>query len=138
VGDHRNATRFMLGIKRYEPLTAQDAGLGARFLAVVEAMGRKVEAELEITEWVDNDRMSSVSRRGPKTQGGWSFEEFDDGTTDITLTYAYEVPGVFRFLPGRVVEGIVERGLRISLHRLKKEIEAVPPRTAGQRAGKRQ
>jgi uncharacterized membrane protein len=123
VGDHHNATQFMLGIKRYEPLTQQTEGKGARFLAVVEVAGRKLEAEMEITEWVDGEKMLAVSRKGPKTEGGWSFEEYDDGTTDITLSYAYEVPGVFRLLPRRLIEGIVERGLQHSLRRLKDQIE---------------
>jgi uncharacterized membrane protein len=138
VANHRNATRFMLGIKRYEPLTEQASGMGARFLAVVEVAGRKLEAEMEITDWVDGEKMTSRSRRGPKTEGGWTFDESRDGTTAITLSYAYEVPGVFRLLPGRVVTGIVEGGLRLSLQRLKKEIEAVPRKSVGKPARKNQ
>jgi hypothetical protein len=66
--------------------------------------------------------MVATSRKGPKTRGSWSFEEFDDGTTDATLLYEYELPMVFKFVPG--VNGIIRGNLEKSMQKLKRLVEA--------------
>lgn len=122
VADPANTTRFMKGMKTYRPITAKDRGKGARFATVIEIAGKKFESELETTAYVEGERIVGESRSGPKTRGTWIFEEYDDGTTDVTMQWEYELPGVFRFVPG--AGGIVEKGMEDSLKKLRTLIEA--------------
>jgi uncharacterized membrane protein len=129
VAEPSNTPRFMTGITRYEPIGEKRRGKGARFDSRAVVVGKAFDVELEVTGWKDNERMVATSRKGPRTQGTWSFEEFDDGTTDVTLLYEYDLPMVFRFVPG--VNGIIEANLEKSLLKLKKLVEA---ETGGKKA----
>ena len=122
VAEPSNTPRFMTGITRYEPIGGKSKGKGARFDSRAVVVGKAFDVELEVTDWKENEVMVATSRKGPKTQGTWAFEEFDDGTTDVTLLYEYELPMVFRFVPG--VNGIIEANLEKSLQKLKKLVEA--------------
>jgi uncharacterized membrane protein len=133
VAEPANTPRFMSGITRYEPIGDRSRGKGARFDSRAVVAGKHFDVELEVTEWKDNQRMVATSRKGPRTEGTWSFEEFDDGSTDVTLLYEYELPIIFRFVPG--VNGIIEGNLVKSLQKLKKLIEADTKR-APRRAAK--
>ena len=134
VADPKNTTRFMVGMKSYQPVGRKDRGKGARFATVVDVAGKTFDSELETVEYVPGERIVGVSRSGPKTRGTWSFEEFDDGTTDVSMLWEYDLPGVFRFVPG--AGGFVDRAMAESLERLKKLIEAdarKPARTAARK-----
>jgi uncharacterized membrane protein len=134
VAEPSNTPRFMTGITRYEPMGGQSRGKGARFDSRAVVVGKAFDVELEVTDWKENEVMVATSRKGPKTQGTWAFEEFDDGTTDVTLLYEYELPMVFRFVPG--VNGIIEANLEKSLQKLKKLLEAEGGKKAPARARK--
>jgi uncharacterized membrane protein len=125
VADPTNVHRYMTSVKLYEPLTRKSMGKGARFRTVITVGGRDVEAELEVTEWIENERSEAVSRKGPKTHGIWMFEAYDDGTTDVTLVHEYELPGVFKLLPSGPIHAGMTKELDRSLTRLKHLIEAL-------------
>ena len=124
IADHTNTPRFMRGIQRYEPIGSKSQGKGARFVTVAQVAGRSIESELEITGWSDGKQMVATSVKGPKTRGSWTFARRDDSTTDITLKYEFEVPGILRLVPSRVIEATVEGELKKSLRKLKTLIEA--------------
>lgn len=138
VAEPGNTPRFMSGITRYEPIGDRSRGKGAVFDSRAVVAGKNFDVELVITEWRDNELMVATSRKGPRTRGSWTFEEFDDGTTDVTLLYEYELPMVFKFVPG--VGGIIEGNLEKSLQKLKKLVEAEagkPARKPARRAAKK-
>lgn len=122
VAEPSNTPRFMSGITKYEPISGKSRGKGARFDSRAVVAGKHFDVELEVTSWRENERMVAISRKGPRTQGTWGFEEFDDGTTDVTLLYEYELPMIFKFVPG--VNGIIEGNLEKSLQKLKRLVEA--------------
>lgn len=122
VAEPSNTPRFMKGITKYEPIEGDGRGKGARLESRAVVAGKKFDVELEVTGWKQNERMVATSRKGPRTEGSWTFEEFDDGTTDVTLLYEYELPMIFRFVPG--VNGIIEGNLEKSLQKLKLLVEA--------------
>ena len=128
VNEPSNTPRFMRGISRYDPVGEQRTGKGAVYASTAVIAGRDFNVELEVTGWKQNELLVAVSRKGPKTRGTWSFEEFDDGTTDATLVYEYELPMVFRFVPG--VNGMIEGDLRKSLAQLKSMVEAAAKKPA--------
>jgi hypothetical protein len=84
----------MVGIIRYQPQGTKDRGKGARFDSVAGIAGRKFETVLAITDWKDGERMTVSSSTGLKLKASWLFEEFDDGTTDVTLVNEYETRGL--------------------------------------------
>jgi len=122
VAEPSNTPRFMNGITRYDPIGSRRAGKGARFASVAVVAGKPFDVELEVTSWKDGEMMGATSRKGPKTRGTWQFEDYDDGTSDATLLYEYELPMVFKFVPG--VNGIIRGNLEKSLRKLKKLVEA--------------
>jgi uncharacterized membrane protein len=122
VAEPSNTPRFMNGITRYDPVGAKRKGKGAVFASTAVVAGKDFDVELEVTAWKDGEMMVATSRKGPKTRGTWHFQEFDDGTTDATLLYEYELPMVFKFVPG--VNGIIRGNLEKSLKNLKRLVEA--------------
>jgi uncharacterized membrane protein len=128
VADPSNIPLFMAGIKRYEPQGKKDRGKGARFDSVAVIAGREIVTVLEIIDWKDCERMTAVTNGGLKLRASWIFEEYDDGTTDVTLTNEYDPPGVFKLMGG-VVRSTVDRGINQSLARLKRLVEAEARKT---------
>jgi ribosome-associated toxin RatA of RatAB toxin-antitoxin module len=123
VADPANIPRFMAGVTRYEPKGRKDRGKGARFDSVAVVAGRNITTVLEIIDWKDCERMTAVSNGSVKLKASWIFEEYDDDTTDVTLTNEYEAPGVFKLMGG-LVRPTVDRGVTQSLARLKRLVEA--------------
>ena len=123
VAEPANIPRFMAGVKRYEPQGKKDRGKGARFDSLAVVAGRNIETVLEIIDWKDCERMTAITDGGIKLRASWIFEEYDDGTTDVTLTNEYDPPGVFKLMGG-LVRPTVDRGISQSLARLKRLVEA--------------
>ena len=123
VAEPSNIPLFMAGIKQYRPQGKKDRGKGARFDSVAVVAGRNIETVLEIIDWKDCERMTAVTNGSVKLRASWIFEEYDDGTTDVTLTNEYEAPGVFKLMGG-LVRPTVDRGVNESLARLKHLVEA--------------
>jgi uncharacterized membrane protein len=133
VAEPGNIPRFMAGIKRNEPLSEQTTGRGARFHSVAVVAGREIEAELEMTTWQAPRKMVVTSVEGPSTRGTWTFADTEDGATEVHLKYEYELPMMFRVLPGGVVRGTIEKGLEQSLEKLKQQVEGSITKTTRQR-----
>jgi uncharacterized membrane protein len=123
IADPAQVVRYMSGIAVHEPITKRTDRVGARFRSVAEVAGRRFPAVLEITEWVDGRRISAETVEGMRTRGSWTVEEYDDGTTDVTLVHEYELPGVLRLLPSGPIETGIRRELERSLGRLRDLIE---------------
>lgn len=122
IADPSNTPRFMNGITRYDPIGGQTRGKGARFASTAVVVGRAFDVELEVTAWKDGEMMVATSRKGLRTRGTWRVVDFDDGTSDATMLYEYELPLVFKFVPG--VNGIIHGNLEKSLQKLKRMVEA--------------
>ncbi|MEA2647097.1 MAG: hypothetical protein QOE92_2180 [Chloroflexota bacterium] len=123
IGDYRNMTATMDWVKTYEPVGAKASGKGARFSSTVEVAGKRFDTELVVVKW-DRPYAMVAESKSPRTRGTWAIEEFDDGTTDCTLEYEYEMPGIFRLVPGSVVGRAIETGLDRALKRIKRNVEA--------------
>ena len=129
VTEPDNVPRFMAGITRYVAQSDRYRAVGARFDSVADIAGRKFETVLVIDDWVEGRRMSVGSSGGLRLRSTWEFEEFDDGSTDVTLVNEYEPPGIFKLMGG-VVRSTVQEGTERSLEALKRQVEAgtVKPR----------
>jgi uncharacterized membrane protein len=112
----------MAGITSHRP-RGKPRGKGASFDSVADIAGRKFQTVLVMAEWKEGARISATSEGGIKLRATFVFEEFDDGTTDVTLVNEYEPPGVFRLMGG-LVRSTVEQGVQQSLQDLKRMVEA--------------
>ena len=122
VDEPSNTPRFMRGITRYDPVGPRRNVKGAVYASTAVIVGRAFDVELEVTGWKRHEMLKAVSRRGPKTSGTWRFAKAGDDSTDATLLYEYDLPLVFRFVPG--VSAIIEGDLRKSLAKLRTLVEA--------------
>jgi uncharacterized membrane protein len=136
VTDPPNVPRFMAGITQHVPQDARYRGRGARFDSVADIGGRNFETVLVISDWKEGERMAVESRGGIKLRASFTFEEFDDGTTDVTLVNEYEPPGIFRLMGG-LVRSTVESGTQQSLQRLKRQVEALAAKVPAKKAVKK-
>jgi uncharacterized protein YndB with AHSA1/START domain len=125
VADFRNALEWMYGFNRFEPITAVSTGQGARVKASGRIAGMPMTTELEITQFIPNHKLVSVSRSGFKSLSAWVFEPVDLGTK-ITFIGYYELPlgrlGAFVSVPW-LNDLLVEHTWK-SLKRLKQIMEA--------------
>lgn len=102
VADFRNALQWMHGFHRFEPLTKQTSGKGAKVRAAGRLGGFPVATELEIVEFVPNRRLVSVSDSGLRSNSAWLFEPIAQGTR-VSFVASYEVP---RGIIGRVLSTV--------------------------------
>jgi len=131
VDEPSNTPRYMRGISRYDPVGPRRTGKGAIYASTAVIVGRDFDVELEVTAWKRNEMLKAVSRKGPRTRGTWHFKAVEDGATDATLLYEYDLPMVFRFVPG--VNGMIEGDLRKSLAKLRTLVEAEASKGASAR-----
>ncbi|HVL82101.1 MAG TPA: SRPBCC family protein [Actinomycetota bacterium] len=126
VSDWRNPPRFLKALKRFEPVDPENAyGLGSRFAATVAVGPVNVDGEMEVIEFVPNERVVFHTRRGPKMRGTWDFRT-EDGHTVVDLTNDFDsLPGG---LVGRVVRTFIDQQaqheLDASLEELKRRLES--------------
>ena len=64
IADPVNYTKAVPQITKVEFLTDQKAGVGTRFRETREMRGREAATELEVTEYVRNERVRLVSKAG--------------------------------------------------------------------------
>jgi uncharacterized membrane protein len=135
VAEPKNLPRFMAGIKTHRPKGHKRHGEGARFDSVADIGGRGFETVLVMTDWVEGKRIAATSESGLKVSATFVFQEFDDGTTDVTLVNEYEPPGIFRLMGG-LVRSTVDQAVQESLQDLKRMVEAETGKGSQRRAKK--
>ena len=91
VADFRNALRWMHGFNRFEPITSQTRGTGAKVRASGRIGGVPISTELEITQYLPNRKIVSVSNHGLKSLSAWLFEPKGTGTKVSFIGY-YDLP----------------------------------------------
>jgi len=132
VADHRNVPRVLDGVSRWEPLSRQTRGVGARFEVEMRTLGFPLQNMLVIDIWEEAERIGWRSESGLVEQRGrWTFTPVAGGT-EIELRIAYRPPGgaLGGLVAGRAA-GIVRRRLETALARMRDLLaeSAAPPHT---------
>jgi carbon monoxide dehydrogenase subunit G len=124
VADHRNITRALDGVERWEPLGPRAEGVGARFAVRVTAAGLALDTVLVLDRWDEPRAIGWHSLSGPVRQtGGWRFTARRTGT-QVDLDIAYEPPGgAFGGLVAGRFEGMVRQRLDVALERMRDALE---------------
>jgi len=127
VADHRNVTRVLDGVTRWEPLDGRERGVGARFDVSMRALGFPLENVLVLETWDEPRAIGWRSESGLIPQaGGWRFYPAAGGT-EVTLTIRYRPPGgaLGGLVAGRV-DDLVTARLERALERMRDVLESDP------------
>ncbi|MGH7776522.1 MAG: SRPBCC family protein [Candidatus Dormibacterales bacterium] len=115
LADHRNATRVLDGVTRWEPLGARVRGVGARFDVEMRALGMPVAARLVLDVWDPPNAIGWSSESGPVPQrGDWTLRPAPGGT-EVELKISYQPPGRAAGLVAAALEWTVRRRLESAL-----------------------
>jgi hypothetical protein len=134
VADYRNVPRWMYGVSRFDPCTAQTAGAGARFDTSFSGVGGTRALRLEATQWLDGTLLVLESVDEPLVTARFSFRDARAEATAIGVRISYPVPrGLAGLALGRVADLVVGAAVRHVEISLRRELAAAytARRTAG-------
>ena len=87
VADIREFAKAVPGIVKYEFLSEIQSGIGTRFRQTRVMKGKETSTELEVTEYVENDRIRLVTDDGQGTVWDTLFGVVtENGRTVLTMT----------------------------------------------------
>jgi ribosome-associated toxin RatA of RatAB toxin-antitoxin module len=136
VADYRNVPRVLDGVTRWEPLSRQSRGVGARFEVEMRTFGVPLHNVLVLDVWEEPDRIGWRSESGLVEQRGrWTFMPMAGGT-EIELRIAYAPPGgPLGSLVAGPAAGTVRRRLETALSRMRDLLaeSAAPPHRRSQK-----
>jgi uncharacterized membrane protein len=125
LDDYRNATKWMFGLAKFEPVGGKDQGLGAVFDGTFQVRPVKLHSTIKVTEWEQDKVIAFESIKGFHNWSTWTFVADGPTSTKIQVKFSYELPGGLagRAL-GKALEPIVAISVRHSDEALRREIEA--------------
>jgi uncharacterized membrane protein len=137
VSDPRQALSFMSGITRWEVVSDQPTGIGARYRMLLRVGSAEVGGLIEIVEWVPDRELAWASVTGIDQRGRFRLRDAGEGRTRVELRLAYGVAGsgLTGWLAERVAAPTVSGHLRRSVRQLKRIVEQ---QQARERASRRQ
>jgi carbon monoxide dehydrogenase subunit G len=123
VADHRNVSRVLDGVQRWEP--SGEPGVGTRYQVRIGALGLGLGTTLKLTRWQPPKEIAWASERSPlPVAGRWRFTPARAGT-EVELTVDYEPPyGLLGRFLGQRLEGLLRNRIRRALRRMKEAIES--------------
>ena len=140
VSDPTRALSFMSGITRWEVVSEEPAGLGARYRMLMRVGSAEVGGLIEVVEWDPPCDFAWTSVTGVDQRGRFRLRRANHGRTRVELRLAYGVAGSgpFGWIAEQLAAPTVRGNLRRSLQQLKRlvEYEQLRERAAARRAAK--
>ena len=124
VADYRTIPEWMFGVKKFEPVTDHDYGLGSVF-DVSLSLGVPINTRIQTVEF-DEDRLIGMeSVKGFKARSRWLFEADGPDRTKVTANVSYELPfGPAGRAMGKVMQPFVKQAVNHISHHLKANLES--------------
>lgn len=112
-------------IKEVKPTSEKRKGVGVTFHQVLEVGGTRAESDVEVTEWVENQRIAVRTTSGNLTMLGLNTVKAVKGGTELTIAADYELP--YSIL-GKIIDKLkvskdVDKGIASALQNLKNLLE---------------
>lgn len=125
VDDPSRYLHFMSGITRWEVVSDEPTGIGARYRMLMRAGSAEVGGLIEVVEYDELRDLAWSSVTGLDQRGRWRLRERPAGRTHVELRLAYGVAGagLAGWLSERIAAPTVQGHLRRSLHQLKRLVE---------------
>ena len=135
LAEPSNYLHFMSGITRWEVMSDQPSGMGARYRMLMHVGSAEVGGLVEVVEHDPCRDMAWVSVVGIDQRGRWRLRERPRGGTEVTrvelrLSYGVAGSGIFGWIAEQVAAPTVRGHLRRSLQQLKRQVEHEQLRTA--------
>ena len=125
VADPGRYLHFMSGVTRWEVVSDQAQGLGARYRMLFRAGSAEVGGLIEVIEWDRPRDMAWTSVLGLDQRGRWRLRERAGNRTHVELRLSYGVAGagIFGWLSEQVAAPTVRGHLQRSVRQLKRQVE---------------
>jgi uncharacterized membrane protein len=125
VSDPGRALNYMSGITRWEVVSGQPTGLGARYRMLLRVGAAEVGGLIEVVEWDEPCELAWTSVRGLDQRGRWRLRQAPRGRTRAELRLAYGVAGsgISGWLAERVAAPTVSRHAQRSVAQLRRLVE---------------
>jgi uncharacterized membrane protein len=140
ASDPESMLSFMSGITRWEVVSENPTGLGARYRMLLRVGSAEIGGLIEVVEWHEPSDLAWTSVTGIDQRGRWRLRELPAGHTraEIRLAYGVAGSGPAGWLAERIAAPRVTSHLRRSLQQLKRlvEQEQLRDRAAERRAAR--
>ena len=125
VSDPARYLHFMSGVTRWEVVSDEPQGLGARYRMLMRVGSAEVGGLIEVTEYDVERELAWNSVTGLDQRGRWRLRAQPGGRTHVELRLSYGVAGagLFGWLSERLGAPTVRGHLRRTLHQLKRLVE---------------
>jgi uncharacterized membrane protein len=133
VDDPSRYLHFMAGITRWEVVSEQPTGLGARYRMLMHVGSAEVGGLVEVVEHSPGRDLAWTSVVGVDQRGRWRLREThrpDVTRVELRLSYGVAGSGLFGWLAEHVAAPTVSGHLRRSLQQLKRQVEHEQLRSA--------
>jgi uncharacterized membrane protein len=125
VADPSKYLQFMSGITRWEVVSEESTGLGARYRMLMRVGSAEIGGLIEVVEWVPDADLAWVSITGVDQRGRWRLRSDGDTRTRVEFRLAYGVAGsgVFGWVAEQLAAPQVRGHLKRTLLQLKRQVE---------------
>jgi uncharacterized protein YndB with AHSA1/START domain len=130
VADERNEREYNPRMVRVDKMTPGPIADGTHWSATVESRGRRVDMDIEVTDYTRPSRLVSTTRMSTATiHGVMTFESFPAGTR-MRWSWDLRPKGVHRLM-GPVIARVGRKQESEIWAGLKRNMEAMAPPTSG-------
>jgi uncharacterized membrane protein len=126
VTDPSRYLHFMAGVTRWEVVSEEDRGVGARYQTLMRVRSAEVGGLVEIVEWDEPWDLAWTSVTGIDQRGRWRLRQRDGSLrtrVEFRLSYGVAGSGIGGWIAEHVAAPTVTGHLRRSLQQLKRQVE---------------
>lgn len=125
VSDPERYLHFMSGITRWEVVSDEPRGLGARYRMLLRVGSAEVGGLIEVVEFDEDRELAWTSVTGIDQRGRWRLRGRPGGRTRVELRLSYGIAGagLFGWLSERIAAPTVNGHLERSVRQLKRQVE---------------
>jgi uncharacterized membrane protein len=125
VSDPERALSYMSGVTRWEVVSDEPTGRGARYRMLLRVGSAEVGGLIEVVEWDEPCDLAWTSITGIDQRGRWRLRPGPGGHTRVEIRLAYGVAGsgLGGWLAERVAEPIVANHLKTTVRQLARMVE---------------
>ena len=125
ISDPARALHYMAGITRWEVVSDEPNGLGARYRILLRVRSAEVGGLVEVVEYSEPRDLAWTSVTGIDQRGRWRLRERPGGRTKVQFRLSYGVAGagIFGALSERIAAPTVRDHLERTVRQLKRQVE---------------
>ena len=125
VSDPARSLHFMSGVTRWEVVSDEPRGVGARYRMLMRVGSAEIGGLIEVVEHRPPRDLAWTSVTGIDQRGRWRLRDRPAGRTHVELRLAYGVAGagVFGWLSELVAAPIIRRHLQRTVRQLRRQVE---------------